>query len=391
MKRISLFLGIFLVFLFPTLVFAQNSAKNVSTQKIVTLSEGETVDGDYFAAGELVEIFGTVNGDVYAAGGQVLVNGTINGDLLVAGGNVTIEGTVTDDIRAAGGSVLIGAEVFRNVTVVGGNVQFFDDSFVTGNVTAGTGNLILGGTVEQNVKAGAGNLTITNRVGGDVEAGVGNLRIASQSVIGGDLIYWSEEEAQIDSAAQLDGQITRRDVPSSEYTIPDQDQIFGALKGVDLFLGLTSLISTLILGIILVSLLPRYTDETRHVLQKGFWKSLLFGIIAIIGTPIVIFLLFITVFTIPLSFVLLAVYFVTIYIARIFAMYAIGSLLIQLIKTKSPQPAWIFVIGLVLYYLLSLIPILGWFVKAIVVTAGFGAMMRVKYRTYLRMKKAKLL
>ena len=50
----------------PLLVLAGDNT--YKTRKIVSVPSGETINGDFFAAGEEVEISGTVQGDLYAAG-----------------------------------------------------------------------------------------------------------------------------------------------------------------------------------------------------------------------------------------------------------------------------------------------------------------------------------
>ena len=79
-KLLLIVLGFFLLFSFVALpVFAQEK------EKMVILSKGETIDRDYFAAGDETQISGTINGDAYVAGGTVIVDGTVNGDLMAAG------------------------------------------------------------------------------------------------------------------------------------------------------------------------------------------------------------------------------------------------------------------------------------------------------------------
>ena len=118
MKKIGILFSTLLLFLLvPVVVFAQ---KDVAiTGDRVVLSAEEVIDHDYFAAGEIVEIYGTVNGDVYVAGGQLIINGTINGDLLAAGGQMSIDSTVPQNARIAGGQISVDGNIGRNLTIGG--------------------------------------------------------------------------------------------------------------------------------------------------------------------------------------------------------------------------------------------------------------------------------
>jgi hypothetical protein len=50
----------------------------------------------------------------------------------------------------------------------------------------------------------------------------------------------------------------------------------------------------------------------------------------------------------------------------------LGEALCRLFRA-SPRPGWALVLGLVVYDLLALIPVLGWLVMLLVVLSGLGA------------------
>ena len=393
MRRFIIGLVLFLILAFPPGVYAAQTmlGKNMYAQKVISLPAGEVVEGDFFAAGETVEIYGTVNGDVYAAGGQIQIDGIINGDLLVAGGTVTINGIIAEDIRSAGGSILFGGQTEGNITAVGGNIQFLDSSHTVGNVVTGAGNVIFGGVVEGNIKAGVGNLTIANSIGGDVEAGVGNLRATSQATVGGDLTYWSEEPAQLDPSAIVEGETIKHDVPRTKYSSPSRAEVRGAIQGVNIFLAFISLISSLILGLLMIHLMPNYMRNVVITLKSKTGTSLLVGVLALILVPMGVLVMFATVFTIPLAVILLFVFFIYLYIARLFAILALGMWLTEITKTKTLKLGWVFIIGLFIYYLLGFIPILGWLAKGFIIVAGLGAGLLNKRAWYATARKAKIL
>ena len=371
-----------LLFLAPS---ASAKDKDVRETKVVALPAGEVVDGDYFAFGDVVEVSGTVNGDVYAFGGQVLVDGKVNGDLITAGGTVTISGNISQDLRVGGGQITISGEIGRNVTVGGGNVEFTNGASVRGSVLAGAGNLTLAAPVGSSVKVGAGNLSISNKIDGDVEAGVGGLRLTSKAQIKGNLTYWSDQKALIDKNALVSGEITKRATP--EIARPSPRGIFGGFGAFNIISTIIGFVSTFILGLIFIKFFPKFSAATVSTLSKKPWVSLGIGLLAVVVTPIVFIILLITVVGIPIAFILIALYLISLYLARIFVIFWVGTTLLSRTGRK-PHAVWAFILGLVAYYVLTLIPIVGCIITALVILFGLGGLLITKKDTYLAAKKS---
>ncbi|MGH8546273.1 MAG: hypothetical protein ACREX3_22150, partial [Gammaproteobacteria bacterium] len=310
------------------------------------------MNGDYFAFGEIVEISGTINGDLYASGGQVVIDGRVNGDVLVAGGRVSLSGTVSQDVRGAGGHVTITGNVGRNLTVAAGNVELARSAVVRGGLVAAGGSVDLSAPVGGAAKIAAGTLIVSNRVGGDIDAAVGTLRITSRADIQGNVNYWSGQEAAVSEGARIGGKIVRN-VP------PERPRLFPAAITAWLVLVSANFISTLILGLLSVRLLPRFHQSVVSTLRERPWASLGTGFVAAVVLPVVCALLFVTVMAIPLALLLLTAFFILLYWARIFAISRIGEAILGRLRPNS-GPAFAFILGLFVYYILAIIPFIGW-------------------------------
>ncbi|TMF59748.1 MAG: DUF342 domain-containing protein [Chloroflexi bacterium] len=83
------------------------SAADLRQGPSVTISRGQTINDDIYAAGGTISIDGNVNGSVIAAGGTITVSGTVSRDVMVAGGTINVTGKVGGSIRAAGGNLTI--------------------------------------------------------------------------------------------------------------------------------------------------------------------------------------------------------------------------------------------------------------------------------------------
>jgi cytoskeletal protein CcmA (bactofilin family) len=348
-----------------------------------TLAAGTVINGDYFSFGPVADISGTVNGDVYAFAGQVLIDGQVNGDVIAAGGRVKISGTVAQDVRVAGGQVTITGNVGRNLTVAAGNVELASSAVVRGGLVAAGGNIDVSAPIGGDCRVAAGSLILSNRIGGAVNAAVGTLRVGSRTVIQGDLNYWSDREAAISEGARIEGKISRR-VP------PQKPKLWPAVLAGWALLVAISLVSTLILGILSIRFLPNFHSSTVAILRDEPWKSFGIGFIALVVIPVVCILLFALVLTIPIALILTAAFFILLYWARIFAISLIGEAILGRFRA-SPGRVSSFILGLIVYYLLAIIPFIGWLIILLVVVFGLGAELASRKQFYTAARRQQML
>lgn len=368
MKKTLLALTILPLLLVSGPVFAKT---NSNQDRTTILPSNEIINKDYFAANANVEVSGTVNGDVYVFGGNVLVDGTVNGDLIAAGGAVNVTGKITQNIRVAGGQVTINGEVGRNLSVVGGNVEISGSSTIGGSVTIAGGNVNLNAPVKLGAKVAGGNVVVSNSIGGDLESYVGKLRLSSKATVSGDVTYWSDNQVTIDSGAKVSGKVTKNSPINTEF---DQKKFLGVISGLSLFFKIASLVSTFVLGLLVILLLPIFTKNTLETLRKKPWPSAGAGLIALIVTPIVAVILFITLLGIPLALIILPVYFVILYISRIFVVLWAGQEILKQVNNKSSE-VWAFLVGVIVYGVLTFIPFVGGWISFLVIIFGLGAVL----------------
>jgi cytoskeletal protein CcmA (bactofilin family) len=362
---------------------AQERARQRGSGSYATVPASQVVDGDYFAFGETVEISGTINGDLYASGGQVVIDGRVNGDILVAGGRVSLSGNVSQDVRAAGGQVTIAGNVGRNLTVAGGNVEIASSAVVRGGVVAAGGSVDLAAPVGSAAKIAAGTLIIANRIAGDVDAAVGTLRITSRAEIDGNVNYWSGQQASVSEGARINGKIVRN-VP------PERPRFFPAAFFAWLVFVSINFACTLILGLLSARFLPRYHQSVIATLGERPWASLGIGFVTAVVLPVVCALLFATVLAIPLGLILLVAFFILLYWSRIYAIGRIGESILARLRPASSR-ALAFVLGLFVYYILAIIPVVGWLVVPLVMLFGLGAELIARKQFYVTARSQDLI
>lgn len=383
MKKLFFVLASLLAFL---LLVTSSMAQETQRGQNIVLPPDQIVSADYFAAGNSVSLLGTVNGDAYLSGGNVFVDGVVNGDLLVAGGNINIRGRVLGNVRVAGGQVNIAGNIGRNLSMVGGSLRLESGSIIGGSLAAAGGSLDVFGPIGRGATFAVGQATLGSGVGGDVTSVVGKLILAPSARVAGSLNYTSSTPAEVQPGASVVGQIVQHQPPAR----PRADEARGVLTAAGLVATLLSLLSALILGLLLLRFFPGLTREKVGTLITRPWMSLLIGLIALIATPIIIFLLLITVIGIPLALITLAFYLITLYLAGIFTSLAIGTKLFELFGQKRTG-GWALLLGLIVYGILTLIPIIGGIVTFIAVLVGLGAILLTWKDFYMRYSSKKLI
>lgn len=381
-------LSYFLIYI-SVLAFPIQAQENIQRGETVELPRDRVINSDYFTAGEKVIISGTINGDAYIAGGNVLIDGEINGDLLVAGGNISIRGSILQDVRAVGGNITISSSIGGNVTVVAGSVNITDSTTIDGSLVGGVGNLEVFGPIGKGVTVGSGNVILGSTIGSSVIAGVGQLNVSSDASISGDLVYWSDKKAAISENASISGTIKQNKpvaTPSmeAEKAAKEVKSVFSA------GFKIVSFLSALIYGLLFIRFFATFSAKTADIIRIKPLRSFLTGLVLVIGTPILAVIILITIVGIPLSAALFAIFGIYIYISKNFVSYAIGRQIATSAQFKISQ-GWVYLLGLIVFYLASSIPIAGWIINTIGIFFGVGALFMIKMEYFQMLRGKKLL
>lgn len=366
---------------------------NVERKEVVVLPKEITINKDYFGWGERVTISGTINGDAYLAGGNIVVEGPINGDLLAAGGTIFIKGKVKNNIRVAGGVVNISGEVGGNVSVVAGSVTISDNAKINGSLVAAAGNLDVFAPIGKGMTTGVGQLTIGSDIGGDVIAGTGQITLTPNAKLTGNLNYWSNKKALLQQGASISGAIKQNTPPEHPFKQfnPKRVAVFLAfLTGASLILKLIGLVTYLIIGILMLRFLPVYSQKTTNLIAEKAWNSLGIGILTLILVPVVFLILLMTVVGIPLAFILMVGFLIELFLTKVYVALLMGQKALEGLGQHG-RKGWAFLLGLVIYTIITLIPVIGGIVAVLATLFGLGAIVLAKLDFYKSFRSKNLL
>lgn len=336
-------------------------------RKIIPASEVH--EGWYFGAGEAVMIEGTVNGDVYAAGGVVDISGVVNGDVIAAGGEVNISGTVTDDVRAAGGNLRVAGRVGKNVTIGGGNVTIVRGARIEGGLLAGCGNLQISGEVKKDVQVSAQNIVVSGSIGRNLGVEGEKLTILPGARIAGNV---NARLADKDGMVIADSTVAGR----TEFVKSEAGETTRMLWQTPGMFWFKVLWSgwLLVLGMVFFALFRRTfiayaTTVRRRTILSGLW-----GLAGLVGIPLAMAVLILTIAGIPLMLLLFDVYLWLALFSQLSLALLLGELVFRNSQEVGWAPFWAFLVGLLIVRALSFIPYLGMLILIVGLVLGFGAL-----------------
>ncbi|MCL7412297.1 MAG: polymer-forming cytoskeletal protein [ANME-2 cluster archaeon] len=355
-----------LLLVFTLLLLVSSSASAVLDYKDKEMIDADTViDDDLLIYGNTVDIRGTVLGDVTACGGSVRISGNVTGDVMACGGKVTISGIVGDDVRIGAGEVVIEGNVGDDVFVGAGSVVVSEGAYIGGDMFFGSGRMEARGEVAGNIEGGAGDVILAGPVGGNVDLEVGTIEVLSPARINGTLEYTSQKRVTFPPGTVI------QDVVFTEKEPHDRSALSQAFS---LFIGwFVRLFHLLIIALLVLVLLPDHVEAVARNIPKnpllniamgfalvviGFVGSLVF-MVTVIGIPIGLIVLFLTIFTL--------------YAARLYFGLWLGRRIYSQLGKES-RPWMDMVLGVLVLSILTSLPWVGGLVYLVVTFMVIGVM-----------------
>jgi len=356
----------------------------------VTVASGEVVDDDLYVAAETIIIDGTVNGDLWAAGNTITVNGIVNGSVMAAGRIVNINGDITHAVRAVAETININGDVGGDVMAGCGKLNIASTARIGGDLLFGADIAGIDGPVEGNIKGSGREVTISNGVNGNVELEVENLTILSTANIGGDLSYTSEEEAYIQSGAQIAGATTHKLPEVQPEVKKDWTKVFPFVLFFGVLAKVLSFLMAMVAGVVIIFLAPKKLTSITDAIGTRPGPSAGWGAMILFLTPIAALIVCLTIVGIPVGLITLALYGIALYVAQIPVGLFIGRLIIGRFRVVEGKAIMVgaLAIGLAILKLLSLIPYFNVVVGIAVVIFGLGAVVAAKSKRRAEAREA---
>lgn len=269
-------------------------------EKVVV--KGETIPEDLIFNGEQLEVDGVIEGDLIILSGDIIINGEIKGGIIgLTGGKLTINGRIGGNLRVLAQELYINGNIEGSATVGAFQMVTAPNSRV-GNGLMGTFLMMeLAGRVEKKAEITSMSSTkIGGRINGDLKVSGNKPEWVSPLEVTGTV---TDSTNAANNPSKLKGvkvgkyHFDKGDL-ANQYQM-EKTALFG------LFIWL---VGSLLLSLVFYRLFPRLNWSMSEPTMANFRQSLLVGLACLVGIPVVIYFLFISMVGIPIAIFLLFLY-----------------------------------------------------------------------------------
>jgi hypothetical protein len=248
--------------------------------------------------------------------------------------------------------------------VITGQVIVARDERV-GNVVILNGDAVINGRVDGSVFAANGDVIVRGTVKDDVHAFNGRVTVEGGARVGGDVT--SREKARISPGATVGGDVKS---VNSRFSLGWA----GAVAAIVIWLAIV--LSTLVLGLLLLVIAPRAADAFADAGRTAVGASIGLGVAAAIGLPIIGLALLASVIGLPLGAVLLLALGFLYTLGYVASAYFLGRLIL-----RPPQNRFLaYLVGWGILSVAGVIPVLNVLTFIAATVYGVGMIVVATFR-----------
>lgn len=339
------------------------------------------ISDDLYAAGQSVRVRNNVDGDTFLAGNQVILDGSVTGDVYAAGQNVDLSGSLKDDLKAAGTLVNVSATVGDDAFLAGTNLSLSGEGSVGGDLLFAGATAEINGPVQGDLKGTGETVYLNSEVKGNVTLyNSGKITLGPDAKIDGNFTYSAVNKLEIPEGV-VGGEVVFKEAMHGEKGER------GLLAGLSFF----GLFTMLFVGLLLLGFAKQFALYNSKKVFDAPFKTLGVGALVLMTTPILAVIFMVTVIGIPLGFILLGLWLIALYIAKISAAILIGKVVVKFDEKSSFLRLFGgFALGSFIYIALGLIPFIGWSLKLIIILMALGGFFLGQIDRFSEMRKKKL-
>lgn len=302
--------------LLAVLVPLRGVVAEIVTTNIYLVAADAVEDEDLYVASTTAKIDGLVEGDLIISTGSLTITGEVTGDVFVLShGTVHVTGDIGGSLRGVARDVIVEGSVGDDLTVAAATTRVSGtvdrDALVFG------ASLEVDGQVKRDIKGRMLTTIIDGKVGHDVDIAVGSLTLGRATVVDGDVLYRSGNDADIAATAQVASQLVR---------LPTRGSF-----GVELVLTLATIVGFfgfLFAGVVLLWLFRTTGPRAVVTVMDRPFRSAAVGVGAILVLPVLILVLMLTLVGVPVALALLVLLALALLFGPVPAVTSIGSRLL---------------------------------------------------------------
>jgi cytoskeletal protein CcmA (bactofilin family) len=349
---------------FAVLWLALMACSNAAADDNAQASIGDT----RLTAGDDVQIESPVKGNAFAAGARVNVTAGIDRSAYLSGGEVTVTAPIGRNLYMAGGDLRLEGVVYGRLRAAGGHVRVVRAALVDGSASLAGGSIEVEGSIGGDLRAYGESIVINGVIGGDVELAGERIRIGPDARIAGSVEYRSGRPIEIDPEATIASGITEKQ--------KERRWMRSIGRGTTI-MGTTFSFGLVLIGALMLLGLPHFTRESAANLRSRPVVAAGMGCVMLLGVPLMILLLVLTIIGIPLALLFAFGYVALLLFGYLIAAIFVGDTALERLSPARVQSAgWrvlFLLLALVLIAIVRQLPFIGGIVIALLFVAGIGA------------------
>ena len=333
------------------------STKGIPSELTEKIEETSINDGNYFnMSGDSIKIDSEIDGDVFIISGKkVTIDSYIAGNAFICANEVEITSNaeISSSLFCAAKDIKIYGEINLNSYCASESFTLAENAYIYKNLYLISQKISLDGLIEG-----------TAFISGE------NIEIMQNCNIEGDLNYASPKQLEIPESA------VRGNVKYSNNTIEITKKSFSNEIS-DFIRSAISYVAFGIIVFLILNLLKVKLTDNFEDFKSNIGKYILFGCLALFITPILNIIILFIPFLARFAFLVLGIYILLLLVASIITIITLSKICAnkfkETIKVNDILRSIIFIAILgIVYRLLKLIPVLGFFVTLASVIFGIG-------------------
>ena len=322
------------------------------------------INHSYSEFGNDVTLEDTVNGTSIIAGETTEVKGGVNGINFMMANNIKFDGT-SDYLVTLGNSIKIKGEVKNDSFIAGNIIDIKEEAYLERDTIIAASDVDIRGNFGRNATVYAGKVVIDGAtILGNIKIYAEDITITDTANIRGSVSIPKDAKGKISS--KITNIIKTNAIQTKDADIYAQfivNKIWSFMAFVFVFAVLT-LLTPRIFNLIQ----KKYDDINFNSGIEIFTKGLVFLIIV----PVISITCLVIPFGVPMSLMLIAIYFMAIYLSHIFIAYLIGYKIWQKYFKRDINILLVGVLGLLVLFILDFIPIVRELTTLISLLLGIG-------------------
>lgn len=344
----------------------------------VTIAAGEVLDETLIVSAKTVRIDGILNGDLVVMAERVVIEGEVRGNVFAGARSLNLGGVVMGSVHAGSERIRVTGRVEGDLYAAGEQIELEKEGSIARDFLTFADGVLIDGSVGRDVFSGSDWVEIRGSVGRNLHAISRRVELFDGAAVGGDahVELPKGRTAEISDGASIGGEL-RESVHKHELGDRDPHWLRAKYYG---YLGIV-LTSMFLVGLGLHALAPG-VFASRLETPGSFARALGLGLAALLGAPIALALVAITLVGIPIAIIGFWTYLTTLFVATIVIAALVGSAVMRSESDSTSRFGLQLLVGLLLVGLFASLPYVGGLFQGLMLLAGLGLLVERAFAAY---------